>query len=109
MPTGGLIGSFALPSPFGGPKAVIQDDNGNLWIGDAVTATIISFNLQSLTFGQPLTISTLTSASNLAWNPVTHQLYGGHTSSNIVIAINTTTGATTKTITLPVNPVISTP
>ena len=109
MPTGGLIGSFALPSPFGGPKAVTQDDNGNLWIGDAVSATIISFNLQSLTFGQPLTISTLSSASNLAWNPVAHQLYGGSTSSNTVIAINTTTGATTKTITLPVNPLISTP
>lgn len=109
MPTGGLIGSFALPSPFGGPKAVTQDANGNLWIGDAVSATIISFNLQSLTFGQPLTISTLSSASNLAWNPVARQLYVGSTSSNIVIAISNTTGATTKTITLPVNPVVSTP
>ena len=105
-PNGTLIGSYTVPN-ITGPQPIVQDQNGNLWIGDALSTNLVMFNMLTKSFTTRLTVSS--AAKSLAFNPVNLGLYTGYGSGNIIARLNTNTGAAITTITLVVNPLPASP
>jgi hypothetical protein len=106
-PNGSLIGNWTLPG-ISGAQPIAQDQNRNLWIGDALSGTVVMFNMSTMNVSTRLTLTVSNKANILAFNKVNNGLYTAYGTGNVV-QLNTATGAALSTTTLVVNPSLPSP